>query len=260
MMRWFSATISILIACAPALAKGPEVNLVDSRLSVSADAVTIGRLLQLVDLATGMKSRVPPELANRNISVRFSDLSVVDGVRKMFQGQPLDYVVIEGQGIIVTAASQAVTGTEAVPTYNQPPQASQQGQPFQQFQPPQPAEPPFGQDFQPQPVPGMINNPQQQQQQQPATIQTPFGQMANPRAQQGQPNLPGAAPAPQQNSLFPQISQPGQQQQQQTAPAFPGGQQGLPTPFGAFSPFGTPNQPVNNNQNNVFGTPAAQPR
>jgi hypothetical protein len=169
MTRWFSAIVSILIACAPALAKGPEVNLVDSRLSVSADAIPIGRLLQLVDLATGMKSRVPPELANRNISVRFSDLSVVDGVRKMFQGQPLDYVVIEGQGIIVTAASQAVTGTEPVPTYNQAPQASQQGQPFQQFQPPQPAEPPFGQDFQPQPVPGMINNPQQQQQQQPAT-------------------------------------------------------------------------------------------
>jgi hypothetical protein len=69
-------------------------------------------------MATGMKSKVPPELTNRNISVRFSGLSLTDGVRKIFQGQPLDYILIEGQGVVVTASSQTLTGTESAPAYN----------------------------------------------------------------------------------------------------------------------------------------------
>ena len=68
----------------------------------------MSRLIRLLDQATGMKSKVPPELANRNISVKFSDLNLTDGVRKIFQGQPFDYLVVEGQGIIVTGASQGI--------------------------------------------------------------------------------------------------------------------------------------------------------
>src|ERR1700756_1998671 len=103
----------ILALAVPAFSagKGPEINFVNNRLSINAEGVSLGRLLRLLDLATGMQSKVPPELANRNISVRFSGLPLGDGVRKIFQGQPFDYVVIEHQGVIVTAAAQTAAGT-----------------------------------------------------------------------------------------------------------------------------------------------------
>ncbi|HLH29847.1 MAG TPA: hypothetical protein VKY31_01505, partial [Terriglobia bacterium] len=97
MKRWLLSAIFCALLAAPAFAaKGPEVDLVDNKLSIDAQTVPLGRLLRLVDLATGMKSKVPPELANRNISVKFSGLSLTDGLRKIFEGQPLDFIVIEG--------------------------------------------------------------------------------------------------------------------------------------------------------------------
>jgi hypothetical protein len=221
-------------------AKGPEVDMVDHKLSINAEAVSLGRLLRLFDLATGMKSKVPAELANRNISVRFSDLNVTDGVRKIFQGQPLDYVVIEGQGIIVTAAAQASTG-EPAPAYNPQP----------------PVEQPFVQDPQAQ----MQQFQQQQQQQlqpgqQPAMIQTPFGPQPNPNVRQQQPNAPLSAPGQQQNSLFPQSPPVNQPNNQQIAPPFPGAQPTVVTPFGAAPPFGTQQQPPVSQPNSLFGSPS----
>jgi hypothetical protein len=225
-----------------AAGKGPEVDLVDNKLSVSADTITLGRLLRLVDLATGMKSKVPPELANRNISVKFSGLSLNEGVRKIFEGQPIDYFVVPGQGVIVTASSQSLNGTEAVPVYNSP-----GGQPFDQQLP---------QDFQ-QPIPGQV---------QPATIQTPFGPVANPRAQQqGQPNPALAVPG--QNTLFPgTVQQNPLNQQNPQNPFQPNGPavgiQPTTTPFGTPSPFATPpqqqpapNNPINPNNSNLFSNP-----
>src|SRR4051794_10023393 len=107
MRHWTILAVFCAIFAIPSLAaaKGPEVDLVDNKLSINADTISLSRLLRLVDLATGMKSKVPPELANRNISVRFSGLNMADGVRKIFQGQPIDYVLVEGQGVIVTASS-----------------------------------------------------------------------------------------------------------------------------------------------------------
>lgn len=225
---------------APAFAKGPEVDLVDNKLSINAESVSLGRLLRLVDLATGMKSKVPAELANRNISVTFAGLNVTDGVRKIFQGQPLDYVVIEGQGVIVTAASQSSSGSEPLPSsFN--PQPPQLEQPFvQDFSQQIPGQQIPGQPFQPG-QPGQPN----QQPQQPAMIQTPFGPIANPRAQQQQQNAPLSTPG-QQNSLF---QQPVQPNQQNTLP-FQGAQ---PTgPFATQNPFGT-QAPPSTNQNSLFG-------
>src|SRR5215468_9802145 len=120
MKRWVVvfACMSMLCIGVQAYAKGPEVDLVENKLSINAEAIPLSRLLQLLDLATGMKSKVPPELANRNISVKFSGLSLTEGVRKIFQGQPVDYAFILGQGIIVTAAAQNLTGTETVPPNN----------------------------------------------------------------------------------------------------------------------------------------------
>ena len=224
MRKWLCAVIlaGTVATNAFAAGKGPEIQIVDDKLSISAEAVSLSRLLRLLDLATGMKSTVPPELANRNISVKFSGLNLTDGVRKMFQGQPLDYVVIAGQGIIVTAASQSITSSDWVPVYASPVQNDQ----------------PFVQDFAPPPPPG---NPNQQQ---PAMIQTPFGQIANPRANQPPaPNAPLSTPG-QQNSLFPgQPQQPGQPAP--ISPPFPGVQPGN-SPFTSPSPFGgTPQQQQN---------------
>jgi len=230
-----------------AAAKGPEVDLIDNKLSVNVDSIPLSRLLQLVDRATGMTSKVPPELANRSMNVKFSGLELTDAVRKIFQGLPLDYVVVRGQGIIVTAASQTTSGSasEPVPQYNSPGV--------------QPVDQPFVQDFPPPPgIPFQPGVPQPQQQQPPAMVQTPFGPIPNPnaRVQQGQPNNPVTTPG--QNTLFPQSPQPIGQPIQNT----PGLQQGNPVPFGSPIPFGTPNVPVIQNQNNgLFGNvPGAQQR
>jgi hypothetical protein len=246
MKRWVAVLILTGTITVPSFAaKGPEVDMVDNKLSINVEAVSLARLLRLVDMATGMTSKVPAELANRNISVRFAGMNVADGVKKMFQGQPVDYVMIEGQGIIVTAASQAGSGTEPVPSYNtQPPQLDQQ--PFvQDFQQPG--------GFQPnQPIPGQQQPGQPGQVVQPATIQTPFGPMANPRAQQQQQqNVPLSNPG--QNSLFPQAL-PSSQPNANGQPA-PFGQPGMPTPFGT-NPFGS-QTPASNNSTPLFG---GQPR
>jgi hypothetical protein len=233
-----------------AVPKGPEIDLRDNKLSINAEAIPLGRLLRLLDLATGMQSKVPPDLANRNVSVKFSGLSLEDGVRKIFQGQPLDYVVVEGQGVIVTAASQTTAGPESAPVYN-----ANGAPPPGQFQP-QPTDLPFNQEMPPAggvaqpgfavPQPGQPGQPGAPGQQ-PAMIQTPFGPIVNPRA--GQPVQPGApAQAPQQNPLF-----PGSMPQQQPSSGVVGAQQAAPVPFGGPGAFGTPQ--ANPNNSNLFGSP-----
>ena len=124
MKSWLAAVLLALSVATGALAagSGPEINLVDNKLSITAENISLSRLLRLLDLATGMQSKVPPELGQRNISVRFSGLSLADGFRKIFQGQPFDYVVIEGQAVIVTGASQMVSAVDAAPVYNSAPQ------------------------------------------------------------------------------------------------------------------------------------------
>src|SRR6266849_10696581 len=195
-MKYWLPACFLIVCLATAgfsAARGPEIDLVDNKLSINADTISLGRLLRLLDLATGMHSKVPADLANRNLSVKFSGLSLDDGVRKIFQGQAFDYVVIEGQGIIVTAASQTTGGPESAPVYNAQPQPGLQ-QPFAA----QPIEQPFNQDLPSvgMPQPGFPGQPGQPQQ--PAMIQTPFGPIANPRA--GQPVQPVApVPGPQQN-------------------------------------------------------------
>lgn len=253
MKNWLGAFVLAGILAANAFAaKGPEVQIIDNKLSIDAEAVPLSRLLRLLDLATGMQSKVPPELANRNVSVKFSGLDLNEGMRKVFQGLPLDYVMIPGQSIVVTAASQAISASDSGAVYTPPPQVEQ----------------PFMQDFNNQVMPQPGN-------QQPATIATPFGPIANPRAGQPvPPNAPLTVPG-QQNPLFPgQQQQPQQQQQQQPGMIqTPFGQiPGAPVPgtpaanppFGAPSPFGTPmpgappanNNPLNLNSSPIYTNPA----
>jgi hypothetical protein len=244
MRKWLlSGLFCSLLASSAFAAKGPEIELVDNKLSIDAQMIPLARLLRLLDMATGMKSKVPPELANRNISVKFSDLTLTDGVRKIFQGQPVDYALIEGQGIIVTASSQNITGTESVPAYNAGP--AQPEQPLvQEFQGQQQL-PPVGIQ------PGI-----QGQQQQPATIQTPFGPMPNPRANQAQ-QAPNTLSGPGQgNALFPNSAPQNQPQPVVTpAPNQPVNPNpfGTPSSFGTAAPFSAPQQ--SNPPNSLFGSP-----
>jgi hypothetical protein len=182
-------------------AVGPQVQVIDGKLSIRAESLGLAHLLRLIDQATGLKSKVPPELANQTISVQFSGLNVDDAVRKVFEGQPIDYVFIQGHGIVVTALSQARREQPGSP-FPPPAPAFQPipEMPFPEeapgFVPPQPPMP----GVQPgvmvpgQMPPGAIpgNGPFNQQQAQPAIIQTPFGPIPNPRA--NQPAVGGTMP------------------------------------------------------------------
>ena len=156
-----------------AAGKGPEIQNIDGKISMQAESVPLARLLHLLDSATGMTSKVPPELANRNMSVRFTGLPFNAAVRKIFEGQALDYVVIGGKGIIVTAVAQSVPGAPA----GQSLFAEQAAFPGQQGFAQDP-DSPFG------PLPTQPQQPNQQPvlgavfpgaQQAPPAVVTPFG-------------------------------------------------------------------------------------
>jgi len=96
----------------PAGPAGPQVQNFDQRISVNADNITLGQLFQLWDQATGMHSTVPRELTKRKLSVHFTGLSVTDALRKIFDGQQLGYVVVEGTGVVVTELVQSGSTVE----------------------------------------------------------------------------------------------------------------------------------------------------
>ena len=237
MKRWVVPIVlaSLLAVDLSGAAKGADIRVIDNKVSIDVESIPLGRLLQLFDKATGLTSRVPAELANRNLSVKFTGLGFDDAIQKIFEGQPLDYVVIGGQGIIVTALSQpGPNESSPTPVYNQgPPQIEQQTfiednspiQPAQGFAPPPP--PGVVPGFAGSPgtgMPGAVPATPFNQQQQPAMIQTPFGPIPNPRA--NQPVQPGQVPG--QNPF------------------------GNVAPFNSNNPFGAPQQQPNPN-NNVFG-------
>src|SRR5437868_11097666 len=78
-----------------AAGKGPQIRVIDSKVSMDVESISLSRLLNLFDRATGLQSTVPAALANRSLSVKFADLGFQDAVRKIFEGQPIDYIVIE---------------------------------------------------------------------------------------------------------------------------------------------------------------------
>src|SRR5262250_1770785 len=109
MKAWLSIIIlvGILALDGSAAGRGPEVTYVDQKMSISADDITLERLLRLWDQATAMQSVVPLELANRKLTIHFTGLPISDAIRKMFNGQPFDYVLVEGHGILIMERSQS---------------------------------------------------------------------------------------------------------------------------------------------------------
>jgi hypothetical protein len=147
-------------------ANEPKIEVIDGKISISAQAVPLGRFLALFDKAMGMKSEVKAGLENRNMSVQFSGLNFNDAVRKIFQGQPYNYVVIQGRGIRVTDLAQG-GGADSQPVFtssqpinqpfNQQPFSQPINAPIQQLNP-NPNAPPASNIFGgPAPVPAVTN-------------------------------------------------------------------------------------------------------
>lgn len=160
MRQWLGAIIlaGILGLNGFAAGQGPAVTNVDQKISISADDITLDRLIRLWDQATAMQSVVPPELANRKLSIHFTGLPISDALRKMFNGQPFDYVLVEGHGILIMERSQS----EPVA------QSADVSDPVEQV-----TEPAVSPE-----APSLIVPPPEQQQ--PTIIQTPFGPIVGP--------------------------------------------------------------------------------
>ena len=191
--------LMLLAANAFAAGKDPEFKMVDGKVSIQAEAITLKQFLQYWDAATGMTSKVNPQLANEKISVRLDSLEVNAAIRKSFQGQPWNWAVVNGKGINVidraTAVSSATGGvsTSSIPSYidtrNDPlPPQPQNNAPFAQAGGPVPA--PVSGTPANQPV-GATNLPPAQGGPAPPTqIFQPLGQSLGaplPTVQPGQP-------------------------------------------------------------------------
>ena len=189
-----AVTMAMLVAlpsdASAAQVDGLDILVVDGEISIDAEAVGLGRLLSLFDRAAGTESTVPTELENRNVSVQFQSLDLAQAVTKIFEGLPLDYVVLEQRRIVVTAVAGTLAASAGgVPApVNDPVQAP--GQSFVPVQPPVAAANPFQS---PRVEPAPNGNRGQGAPAQPAIIQTPFGPLVNPRAN-AQPTMPLAGP------------------------------------------------------------------
>jgi large exoprotein involved in heme utilization and adhesion len=106
-----SGFLVLLAANVLAAGKDPEFKVVDGKISIQAEAITLKQFLQYWDAATGMTSKVNPQLANEKISVRLDGLDMNSAIRKSFQGQPWNWAVINGKGINVIDRATAVTVT-----------------------------------------------------------------------------------------------------------------------------------------------------
>jgi hypothetical protein len=201
----YGLLFGLLLLQTVAYAEGPEIQVVDGRVTMTAQAVPLQRLLSLLDRATGLDSKImKPELGNRTISVRFEDLELKDAVHKIFEGQPLNYMLIEGKGIRVTeqalsTGSSSSSPSSPVSSFPEPQSFSTpvNPNPIQpaQVQPPvnttgQPAAVPFGAAPQNSNLPASTANP---------NVVVP-GQIAPPLGTNPQPNP--QQQYPQQNPLI----------------------------------------------------------
>ena len=209
-MKSILAGISValfLVSSVFAAGKGPEIQVVDGKVSIQAESITLSRFLHLLDQATGMTSKVAPELANQKISVRLEGLDLDTAIRKSFQGQPWNYAVVPGKGINIIDRAQAVTsstGSTSAPvqTYNDnrfdnPPLPVPSATPFQPASVTPAASanstPNNPTPNNPTPSAGTLNLPAVQGGSPPPTPQQPVFQLPGTTLGTG---LPGISPAP----------------------------------------------------------------
>jgi hypothetical protein len=139
--------ISMALLQGAAYAQETQIDVVDGKISMNAQAVPLGRLLTLFGRAVGMEAKVRPGLENQNISVMFTGLKFNDAVRKIFEGRNLNYVVVQGKMITVTELGEATSASaiSSSPSFSSgpafaPPPVNQPQNPVQNL----PATSPFG--------------------------------------------------------------------------------------------------------------------
>jgi hypothetical protein len=108
-----SCFLVLLAANVFAAGKDPEFKVVDGKVSIQADAITLKQFLQYWDAATGMTSKVNPQLANEPISVRLEGLDLNSAIRKSFQGKLWNWAIVDGKGVNVIDRATPVTATSA---------------------------------------------------------------------------------------------------------------------------------------------------
>jgi hypothetical protein len=169
----------LLAASGSAAPKDPEFKMVDGKLSIQAEAITLRQFLQYLDAATGMTSKVNPQLANEQISVRLEGMEVNAAIRKSFQGRPWNWAVVNGKGVNIIDRATAMSATSSGPSSS----------PIQSF-----IEPPRNEPMPPQPQPAASF---------PATGPVPAPANATPAGQPaGAGNLPPSPGGPAPQPLF----------------------------------------------------------
>jgi hypothetical protein len=106
-----SSLLVLIAANAFAAGKDPEFKVVDGKVSIQAEAITLKQFLQYWDAATGMTSKVNPQLANEPISVRLDGLDLNSAIRKSFQGKLWNWAIVDGKGVNVIDRATPVTAT-----------------------------------------------------------------------------------------------------------------------------------------------------
>jgi hypothetical protein len=89
----------------------------DGTVSINAEDIAVGRLLELLDHATGLQSVVPDKFAARRASVHISALPLSEAVRTVLKQLGFDYVFIEANRVIITGVSQQIPLPPALPAY-----------------------------------------------------------------------------------------------------------------------------------------------
>lgn len=130
-MRHIAVFVSLLFCCAiPTAAQTPQTQMkvaVGAELvTIEADRVALGSLLEALDAEAGTTSNVPDQFASRMVSVWVNAAPLNQAIRKIFEGSLLDYAVVEGRRIVVLGDSSGATGAAATrpvqttPTQPQP--------------------------------------------------------------------------------------------------------------------------------------------
>ncbi len=178
--RTLTGGLLVALLCMSAMGHAADLDvwIVDDRISISASAVPLAELLAALDAVAGTESSVAIELRNRNVSVQFSGLSLDNAVDKVFEGLGLNFLVVGGRRIMVTAVSGGPDGvTRGFSNAAVTAGTSTPARPAA----PVPAPNPFQmQGFQGQAAPqGGV---------QPRVIQTPFGPIAAPERETPPPD------------------------------------------------------------------------
>jgi hypothetical protein len=103
----------LIAALAAGAQESMQIAVTDGLVSIEADRVGLGALLDELDRTAGTMSAVPGELRGVMVSVGFGPVLLDEAIERIFAGLAIDYAVV-GDRIVVLAASQSVAPTAAV--------------------------------------------------------------------------------------------------------------------------------------------------